>query len=201
MKVRCIEDGFDYITKGVVYDAVTFAEDWYKINGHAYCKRFFEEVKMKVRCIEDGFHNVTKGVVYEVKADSEYWYAMIGDNGDRVVYNKEIFEEVKEMTKSDLVAGEHVVECDNGNRYLFTGKTFVADNNEWLRLSNLNEDLTIGNDSEGFSVKRVLAVKKECYLSAMLRDAIEVWTREPSEYDKLMEQIEELKAQAEKMKP
>ena len=105
------------------------------------------------------------------------------------------------MKKSDLIAGEHVVELKQVAKFLYTGKAFVNDLGEWASLNSYNDDLTC-NVTRWCDIVRILKVAKPGKLSTMIKDAEEVWTRkDTTEYDKLMKKIEELQEQAEKLKP
>lgn len=110
------------------------------------------------------------------------------------------------MTKSDLVSGKHVVELRNGRKGLRIGWGLIeSDGLGFMHMSNIEEDLT-HSMNKNKDIVAVYEIGNYGYAAADLESYINsahnVWRRNDNqkEYDKLMKQIDELKAQAEKLK-
>ena len=164
-------------------------------------------------------YGIRVGQVYTIKKFKlNLQLEELGDDWWNIDHFKLYEEEtMKQFTKRDLVAGNHVVEFRNGTRVMLVqvldkivgfnlqqGSHYRGLHYQWF--DNLAEDLTYpGNDD--CDVMKVYQVKEvDPYYQCYDYNLKLIWTRptktpEQIEYENLMTKIDELKAQAEKLKP
>lgn len=164
-------------------------------------------------------YGIRVGQVYTIKKCSiAVQLEEMGDDWwDKGYFKLYVEETMKQFTKSDLVAGKHVVEFRDSTRVTlvqvldkivgFNLKT--VGNNQGLHyqwFDNLAEDLTYPANDE-YDVVKVYQVKEvDPYYQCYDYNLKLIWERptkspEQIEYENLMVKIEELQKQAEKLKP
>lgn len=113
----------------------------------------------------------------------------------------------KQFSKKDLVAGKHVVETENGRKYLIAcsiNKPLYGLNlngSSYMCLATHNEDLTYGSN---LSVVAVYEIHAEHGFHELSRELKLIWKREERsatqiELEKLQQQIADLQDQANKL--
>lgn len=178
---------------------------------------------VRIRGGSDFNYDVHEGEIYTVSGvryfDDWNEIALEGKGFGWSVDNFKLYEEktMKQFTKSDLVVGKHVVEFRDGTRVMlvqvmdkvvgFNLKT--VGNNSGLHyqgFDNLEEDLTYPANKDYDVVKVYQVTEVDVYYQCYDYNLKLIWQRptkspEQIEYENLMAKIDELKAQAEKLKP
>ena len=93
---------------------------------------------------------------YKMKEDGGLWYWE-----DHMIEGK-----VTEMKKSDLIAGKHVVETRNGDKYLIfdseEGKFMYQVDGQFMVLEGYDEDMLKINKRKIYDIMKVFEVKTTC---------------------------------------
>ena len=93
---------------------------------------------------------------YHMEEDKGRWYWLEG-----MIEGK-----VTEMTKSGLIAGKHVVETRNGDKYLIfdseEGKFMYRVDGEFLDLEGYDEDMLKTNKHKSYDIMKIFEVQTAC---------------------------------------
>lgn len=130
------------------------------------------------------------GKVMTIRDINFYSYSMEEDEGCWYWYEEMIEGKVTEMTKSDLIAGKHVVETRNEGRFLIfdskIGKFMFKTNGGFMLLESYDEYLMMIDENEDFDIMKIYEFKKpakESYMHNYSEKCLTlVWERtEPKE--------------------
>lgn len=168
-----------------------------------------------VRCVCAGaFHGVasriseiTEGKLYKVvKLGNLRSLIIVNDNGEEKEFYSERFVRVGTFTKADLRDGMRVEYRDGTLRVIACGMTRTCDNYEGVKLGGYSDNM-IRAGYESIDIMKVWAAPASCedFFNLDVKGPL-FWervekTEKELEYEKLLAQIEELKQQAEKLKP
>lgn len=138
----------------------------------------------------DGLMDEWLGKVMTIESVHFHHYKMEEDKGQWYWFEGMIEGEATEMTKSDLIAGKHVVETRNGRRFLIfdskVGKFMFETNGEFMLLESYDEYLMMIDEDEDFDIMKIYEFKNPASKFSMQKYSEQcltlVWERtEPKE--------------------
>lgn len=103
------------------------------------------------------------GKIMTIESVNLCHYRMKEDTGIWVWFEEMIEGEATEMKKSDLIAGKHVVEIRNGDKYLIfdskEGKFMYGIHHRLMDLEGYDEDLTRNSADKKYDITKVYELK------------------------------------------
>ena len=114
----------------------------------------------------EGLMDKWLGEVMTISTVNLYTYCMEEDKGIWSWLEHMIEGKVTEMKKSDLIAGKHVVETRNGDKYLIfdseEGKFMYQVDGQFMVLEGYDEDMLKINKRKIYDIMKVFEVKTTC---------------------------------------
>ena len=123
-------------------------------------------VKQKTGCNwnYEGLMDKWLGKVMTIERVSSCYYRMKEDTGRWAWFEKMIEGKATEMKKSDLIAGKHVVETRNGEKYLILdseeGKFMYEVHDGFMDLERYHEELTRMTGNKEYDIMKIYELKK-----------------------------------------
>ena len=121
----------------------------------------------------EGLMDEWLGEIMTISTVNLYTYCMEEDKG-RWYWSEHMIEgKVTEMKKSDLIAGKHVVETWNGDKYLIfdseEGKFMYQVDGGFMNLEGYDEDMLKINKNKSYDIMKVFEVKTICNCGGLNR--------------------------------
>ena len=112
----------------------------------------------------EGLMDKWLGEIMTIESVKDFnYYKMKEDKGEWYWFERMIEGKVTEMTKSDLIAGKHVVETRDGDKYLIfdseEGKFMYGIYDGFMDLERYHEDLTRMSGDKSFDIMKVYELK------------------------------------------
>ena len=134
----------------------------------------------------EGLMDKWLGEVMTISTVNLYTYCMEEDKGRWSWLEHMIEGKVTKMTKSDLIAGKHVVETRNGDKYLIfdseEGKFMYQVDGGFMDLEGYDEDMLKINKHNNYDIMKVFEVETACNSTGFNREdngyLALIWERE-----------------------
>lgn len=171
-----------------------------------YCQKVYG-LSTRQRSTKDEFLRYGSGNNYFWTCNDD-WHNSDFEKLTKQQFKEKIGMTTKQFTKADLVAGKHVVECVNKNKYLVTiredGTLFGLNLNRDSYLPLDGHDNNLEYRSKDLSISAVYEMSSFNAFLDLNRNLKLVWKREEKtetqiQFEKLQQQIAELQDRANKL--